>query len=106
MRQDAWPGESWTQLGLLEDQPRMDFDDPDGDTTMQNDSDRFDNYRDIDARFNSTGSCGHAIKKGQAIGYNPRNKRTQCAECWRVWQLENANAAGYEQYGSDCLFDY
>lgn len=28
------------------------------------DANRFDNYREITAKFDSTGKCGHAIKKG------------------------------------------
>ena len=33
-------------------------------------------------------SCGHAVKKGDQIGY--ARKHVQCAECWRKWVSENA----------------
>ena len=55
-------------------------------------ADRFDNYREIDARFASTGSCGHAIGKGDRIGWHPGIKKTQCAACWQRWVAENAEA--------------
>lgn len=45
-------------------------------------ADRFDNYRDIAARFDSTGTCGHDIRKGDRIGWHPKLKKTQCADCW------------------------
>ncbi len=59
--------------------------------------DRFDNYREIDARFASTGSCGHAISKGDRIGWHPSLKKTQCADCSRRWVAENAEAEAYER---------
>ncbi len=55
-------------------------------------ADRFDNYREIEARFASTGSCGHEIVKGDRIGRQPRLKKTQCADCWQRWVAENAEA--------------
>ena len=55
-------------------------------------ADRFDNYREIDARFASTGSCGHEISKGDRIGWNPRLKKTYCTACWQRWVVENAEA--------------
>jgi hypothetical protein len=55
-------------------------------------ADRFDNYREIDARFASTGTCGHAISKGDRIGWHPSLKKTQCASCWSRWCAENAEA--------------
>ena len=59
-------------------------------------NDRFDNYREIQARFNSIGNCGHAIKKGEIIGYNSRNKKCQCANCWSRWVVENREADAIE----------
>jgi hypothetical protein len=60
--------------------------------------DRFPNYRAIQARFASTASCGHAVKPGETIGYNPRLRaaRTVCADCWRRWTAENGEADVYE----------
>ena len=55
-------------------------------------ADRFDNYREIDARFASTGTCGHAIAKGDRIGWHPILKKTQCTACWQRWCAENAEA--------------
>jgi hypothetical protein len=68
--------------------------------------DRFDNYRTIEARFDSLGSCGHQIRRGDQIGYNPRNKRTQCPACWARWTAENREADALEFCGSDCAYDY
>ena len=66
---------------------------------MRYDTDRFYNYREISARFNSDGSCGHAIAKGDSIGWNSRNKQTQCADCWHRWCAENAEADILERQG-------
>ena len=55
-------------------------------------ADRFDNYREIDARFASTGTCGHSIAKGDRIGWHSSLKKTQCAACWTRWCAENAEA--------------
>lgn len=57
---------------------------------------RFDNYRGMPAKFDSTGACGHPIKKGEAIGWH-RKHGAQCAACWARWSAENAEAAAYEQ---------
>jgi len=60
--------------------------------------DRFQNYRTITARFASKATCGHEIKAGDQVGYNPRLKpaKTVCAECWRRWVAENCEAEMYE----------
>jgi hypothetical protein len=58
--------------------------------------DRFDNYRSIVARFASLAACGHQVKAGDPIGYNPRLKKTVCTDCWRRWVAENAEAEVYE----------
>ena len=55
-------------------------------------ADRFANYSEIEARFASTGTCGHEIAKGDRIGWHPRLKKTQCADCWARWVHENAEA--------------
>jgi len=67
-------------------------------------ADRFDNYRTITARFDSMGSCGHPIKAGDRIGYNPRVHKALCAECWRVWQAENAEADRLEANPGTCCW--
>lgn len=56
-------------------------------------ADRFDNYSEINARFASTGTCGHDIAKGDRIGWHRGLKKTQCADCWARWCTENAEAA-------------
>jgi hypothetical protein len=57
---------------------------------------RFDNYRAITAKFDSTGACGHPIKKGDPIGWH-RNHGAQCPACWTRWSAENAEADALEQ---------
>ena len=66
-------------------------------------ADRFENYREIDARFASTGSCGHTIAKGDRIGWHPRLKKTQCADCWARWVAANAEADEQERT-SGCAY--
>lgn len=56
---------------------------------------RFDNYREITAKFDSTGECGHPIKKGDRIGWNKRHG-CQCANCWSRWVAENREADAIE----------
>ena len=51
--------------------------------------DRFPNYAEIAARFDSDGYCGHSIKQGDRIGYHRGLKRTRCATCWARWVSEN-----------------
>lgn len=63
---------------------------------------RFDDYREIEARFDSTGTCGHKIKRGQRIGYAPRFRKTQCAACWARWVAENAEADAIEAGYAPC----
>jgi len=67
-------------------------------------ADRFDNYGTIEARFNSVGACGHPIHRGELIGYNRRNRKTMCAECWHKWQAENAEADYLEANPSACCW--
>lgn len=55
-------------------------------------TDQFNNYSEIDARFNSTGSCGHSITKGSRIGWHPSLKKAMCPDCWNSWCVENAEA--------------
>ena len=57
---------------------------------------RYTDYMEIAARFKSTGTCGHAIAKGDRIGYARRSRETQCAECWDKWSREN-DAAGFDE---------
>jgi hypothetical protein len=64
---------------------------------------RFDNYRAIQARFDSTGQCGHPIKKGETIGWHKLHG-AQCSTCWARWSAENREAEIYEQQNG-CTFD-
>jgi hypothetical protein len=59
-------------------------------------ADRFDNYREIKAKFDSTGACGHAIKKGDRIGWN-KKFGCRCSNCWSKWVAENQEADAIEQ---------
>ena len=56
---------------------------------------RFDNYHELTAKFDSTGSCGHAIHRGDTIGYH-RSHGAQCAVCWVRWSAENREADAIE----------
>lgn len=59
---------------------------------MRLSADRFPNYVDISARFDSVGTCGHPIEKGDRIGWNRKVKKTMCADCWAAWVEENRQA--------------
>ncbi len=63
---------------------------------------RFDDYGEIEARFDSLGTCGHEIKRGQRIGYARRTRETQCPDCWAKWCAENAEADAIESGYSPC----
>lgn len=58
--------------------------------------DRFDNHREITAKFDSTGACGHPIKKGDRIGWN-RRQGAHCSGCWARWVAENREAEAVER---------
>ena len=65
---------------------------------------RFDDFREITAKFDNTLTCGHAAKAGDRIGWSGRRGRdgasraeTCCAACWLKWCDENREAAAYEQ---------
>jgi len=60
-------------------------------------ADRFDNYREIVAKFASVAACGHPIARGDRIGYN-RTHGCRCAACWSHWVAENASAAQDEAF--------
>ncbi len=66
-------------------------------------SNRFQNYREITAKFDSVGKCGHAIKKGDVIGYH-RQHGTQCPDCWQRWKAENAEADAIESGYMPCCW--
>jgi hypothetical protein len=56
---------------------------------------RFDTYREITAKLDSTGKCGHAIKKGDRIGWHPKHG-AYCTACWTRWVAENREADAIE----------
>ena len=62
---------------------------------------RYDDHVEISARFDSTGTCGHQIKKGDRIGWARQFRETRCAVCWESWAGEN-QAADFDemQYAS------
>ena len=73
---------------------------------------RFDSFREIVAQYDSTSTdCGtagggHAIKKGDVIGYARTHgvAHTHCAACWRKWVAENQYADAVESgYMPNCL---
>lgn len=57
---------------------------------------RFDNYREMNSKFDSVGKCGHGVKKGDIIGYH-KIHGVRCATCWKKWVLENWEAHCVEQ---------
>ncbi len=64
-------------------------------------SKRFNDYREFTSKYDSMATCGHAIKKGDVIGWAPRRGRwdkseTVCAGCWARWRSENAEADAIE----------
>lgn len=59
-------------------------------------ADRFDNYREITAKFDSTAKCGHPVKKGDRVGYNKLHG-VRCSACWEKWCAENAAAEADER---------
>lgn len=59
---------------------------------------RFNSYAEIVAKFDSVAKCGHLVKKGDRIGYS-RARGVQCADCWRRWAAENAEADLAERRG-------
>jgi hypothetical protein len=74
-------------------------------------SNRFDNYREITARFDSVATAcgstapgGHAIKTGDRIGYLPGRALTMCSDCWARWVAENREADAIEAgYMPQCM---
>lgn len=62
---------------------------------------RFDNYRELVAKFDSVGACGHSIKAGEVIGWH-RLHGAQCPTCWRRWSEENAEADRIEAGVQPC----
>lgn len=68
-------------------------------------SPRFNDYREITAKFDSQGSCGHPIKKGERIGYARKHgtSHTSCPTCWDKWVAENRYADAVEAgYMNSC----
>jgi len=63
---------------------------------------RFDDYRTLASKYDTTATCGHAVKAGDRIGWSPGNRwrgrksKTVCADCWSKWQSENAEADAIE----------
>ena len=68
---------------------------------MTGNVDRFDDYRQIVARFPSRCNCGQGIKKGDLIGYNFKAKKQLCAGCWSKWVGENREAELHESMCRD-----
>ena len=62
---------------------------------------RFDNYREITARLDSTGRCGHPIKRGDRVGWH-KHHGARCSACWQTWKAENAEAAAIEAGHMPC----
>lgn len=67
---------------------------------------RFNDYREIIAKFDSTGSCNHPIKRGESIGYSrfKGTSFTQCHNCWVKWVNENREADAMENGYMPCCW--
>lgn len=67
-------------------------------------ADRFDNYRELTAKFPGTcKSCSGPVKKGDRIGWNKRHG-VVCPSCWNKWVEENRQADEIERgYMPNCL---
>lgn len=50
----------------------------------------------IQAKFDSTGTCGHPIKKGDRIGWDKYKRLTICKECTEQHERDTA-AADFDQ---------
>lgn len=61
--------------------------------------DRFDNYRERRANVAGHGACGHAVAKGDVIGWNHRHG-VRCTKCWTAWVAENRAADEDERFMS------
>jgi hypothetical protein len=62
---------------------------------------RFSHFRQIVARFDSTGCVNgaeHKIKRGDVIGYARRGRAGMacCTGCWQRWATDNREAEGLE----------
>lgn len=58
-------------------------------------ADRFNNYREITAKRATPATesaCGHAIARGDRIGWNRGLRRVRCRDCWTAWVNENQEA--------------
>jgi hypothetical protein len=66
---------------------------------------RFDDFRSMTARRDSTGcvnGANHEIKRGDYIGWSRRHRVACCADCWRRWEAENAEAEYLEANPGAC----
>jgi len=61
---------------------------------------------EITAKFSSSCSCGAQIKKGQRIMYNPGTRKAYCEKCSAEIKAGMRAEQSYEQYGTDCAYDY
>lgn len=69
-------------------------------------ADRFNNYREMIARYTGKCSCGATIKPGQVMGYHAGLKKGKCAHCWQSWSAENREADMYEAQHGYCGGEY
>jgi len=60
-------------------------------------------YGEITSRYDSTGTCGHRIEKGDVIGWS-RIHGALCAQCWSRSLRETKEAGDIEAgYMPQCL---
>ena len=51
--------------------------------------DMFENYTEIEARFDSIGRCDHEIATGNRVGWHPERHITICTRCWDYLRAMN-----------------
>lgn len=67
---------------------------------------RFDDFRSMEARKDSTGCVNgaeHVIRAGDWIGWARRFKVACCADCWARWTSENLEAE-YQERASEGIW--
>jgi len=60
---------------------------------------------EIKAKFATQGACGHAIRKGDRIGWSRSPKYTYCADCWAGRHDDQEQAEPFELQHTYCCDD-
>jgi hypothetical protein len=57
--------------------------------------------RTITAKFNSLGTCGHTIRKGDRIGWDKASSRTACTGCLTRDDVAADDSERFTYYGGN-----